>query len=98
MKITWIAAAVVALVTTFSISGEVSHAKCVWRHECDYSGNCRPVALCDSNLEIVPIQPLGLGPVQYPSMELNWIRNNPAIKGLNQQREADTLDQLRQLQ
>ena len=84
-----------ALVTIFPISGEVSHAKCVWRHECDYSGNCRPVALCDSNLEIVPIQPLGPA---MPGIDLNFIRNNPVAEGFNQQREADTLDQLRQLQ
>ncbi len=43
-----------------------AQARCVWQFECDRSGNCRQVPICDSTLDIAPIRPLAVPPIVLP--------------------------------
>ena len=41
-------------------------AGCIWQFECDQSGNCRQIPLCDSTLDLVPLKPLAIAPLVLP--------------------------------
>ena len=46
-----------------------AHARCVWEWVCNDSGDCRHVSICDSTIEIAPVEPPSIEPIVPPSIE-----------------------------
>ena len=44
-------------------------ASCVWEWVCNDNGDCSRVAICDSTIEIAPLDPPSIEPIVPPSIE-----------------------------
>ena len=46
-----------------------AEATCVWEWVCNDSGDCRHVSICDSTIEIAPVEPPSIQPIVPPSIQ-----------------------------
>ncbi len=46
-----------------------AEARCIWEWVCNEDGDCSHVPICDSTIEIAPIEPPSIEPIVPPSIE-----------------------------
>jgi hypothetical protein len=52
----------------FLFTSNFAFADCAWQWDCS-TGTCKHVPLCDSTLDMVPIEPISTAPMVTPTIE-----------------------------
>lgn len=57
------------LLAMVTLAADSAEAKCRWQFVCDESGNCQHKPLCDSTIDLVPIEPPRIAPIVPPAIK-----------------------------